>query len=279
MTEAFQDKLRTLQAQVEQKLGRCLLRFQAYEAAVKDLLGQQKFTALLSRMDGDAPYPSDVSRKTLGSLVKQLLADFLILENKVDSFGTLDQNEPTGASVSFQFQISMADNDWTQLDANLRDFVNLRNDLVHHFLERHDLKNSEGCHAAREALDDAYDRIGGHIKMLGEWLEDMSQTTSIAAKYIGSDSIMKFLVNDEIPWSDLEVIGVFREVAASVSFAGWTPISEALELILIRCPDELPTNYGCVSWNQVLHESRLFTLRYIERGETRALFYKEKAKI
>lgn len=278
MTEASQDKLRALQAQVEQKLGRCLLRFQAYETAVKALLGHHKFTALLSHMDGDTPNTSDVSRKTLGSLVKQLLTDFLISESKVDSFGALKQNEPTGASVSFQFQISIADNEWTQLDANLRDFVNLRNDLVHHFFERHDLKSSEGCLAAEEALDDACDRIEGHIKMLREWLEDMSQTKSMAAKYIGSDAIMKFLVNGEVPWSDLKVIAIFRDVAASVSYDGWTPISEALKLILIRCPDELPTNYGCVSWNQVLHESRLFTLRYIERGESRALFYKEKEK-
>lgn len=82
MAEASQDKLRALQAQVEQKLGRCLLRFQAYETAVKGLLGHHKFTALLSHMDGDTPYTSDVSRKTLGSLVKQLLTDFLISESR-----------------------------------------------------------------------------------------------------------------------------------------------------------------------------------------------------
>lgn len=43
-----------------------------------------------------------------------------------------------------------------------------------------------------------------------------------------------------------------------------------------RHPDQLPAKYGCSSWRQVVHESRLFELRYREVDGQRAAWYRAK---
>ncbi|WP_275540119.1 OST-HTH/LOTUS domain-containing protein [Escherichia coli] len=43
-----------------------------------------------------------------------------------------------------------------------------------------------------------------------------------------------------------------------------------------RHPEQLPAKYGCSSWRQVVHECRLFELRYREVEGQRAAWYRPR---
>lgn len=52
--------------------------------------------------------------------------------------------------------IQMAAEDYARTRDGLKELLDLRNGLVHHFIERYDLWQPEGCVAAREYLMDCY---------------------------------------------------------------------------------------------------------------------------
>ena len=58
-----------------------------------------------------------------------------------------------------------------------------------------------------------------------------------------------------------------KKVRATFFVLGW---------IAERHPEQLPGKYGCSSWRQVVHESRLFELRYRDVDGRRAAWYRPK---
>ena len=67
-----------------------------------------------------------------------------------------------------------------------------------------------------------------------------------------------------------------REAAAQLAVEGWTPIAAAGRWIADQRPEQLPAKYGCISWRQVVHECRLFELRYREVEGQRAAWYRPR---
>jgi len=112
---------------------------------------------------------------------------------------------------SLPTQLSLSAEDYDRTQGDLRELVQLRNNLVHHFIDQHDLWSIDGCRAAHDALVAACERIGKHF--------------------------------------------------------------EHTE----RSPERQPKKYGCASWRQVLHESRLFELRYRDLDGQRAACYRVHA--
>ncbi|ABM58434.1 hypothetical protein [Verminephrobacter eiseniae] len=62
------------------------------------------------------------------------------------------------------------------------------NGLVHHFIERYDLWQADGCAAAREYLLTCYARIDGHYEQLRAWAEHMEQARQLAASFMQSSA-------------------------------------------------------------------------------------------
>lgn len=160
MMGSFVDELLTRQHEVQRQLGVCLLRLQAYERLLKAIVAQHEMSgSLLSLETAPGGRATAIGRKTLGTLVNQLFETFLTTEERASSTATLStpfKNQPT---FSFRMQLRLSGDDFASTQNGLRELVLLRNGLVHHFLDQHDVGSLDGCREAEVALKEASDRI------------------------------------------------------------------------------------------------------------------------
>jgi hypothetical protein len=109
----------------------------------------------------------------------------------------------------------------------------------------------------------------------------MDQARRLAAEFAQSDAFHDLVVNGIAPdgsvdWPVAGIVSALREAAGELAVEGWTPVATAGRWIADRHPDQLPAKYGCSSWRQVVHESRLFELRYRETNGQRAAWYRAR---
>jgi hypothetical protein len=85
-----------------------------------------------------------------------------------------DAELPTDrVSMQFRFRLEVDEERRSAVKAANEDLVRMRNDLVHHLIERFDLWTDDGCIASAEHLNRCYERIDGHYKELRQWAEAM----------------------------------------------------------------------------------------------------------
>lgn len=271
-------ELRALQATVQQRLGQCVVQLQAYERLMKAILAECEVSGTSKGTDREAR-AADTGRKTLktlGVLVGQLVGSFLTAEPQA----SIPESEPKLAdglaSFRARIQIGIPSDDFARIESDLKDFVCLRNELIHHFIERHDLKSVAGCRFAEDALIGAHCRIERHFDDLRQWAQDLIKTRQQVADLLGSDMVRAVLLSGKVPWPLTPIVAALREAASELAVDGWVPVREASELLLSRYPDELPANYGCRSWPQVLQESGVFELRYRQTEGHSTAWYRER---
>ena len=260
---------------MQQRLGQCVVQLQAYEGLIKAILAECEVSGTANGTDRDAR-AADTGRKTLGVLVGQLMGSFLTAEPQTSA--PADEPKPADGLASFRIrmQIGIPADEFARIECDLKDFVCLRNELIHQFIERHDLKTANGCRAAEGALIAAHCRIERHWDDLKQWAQDLIQTRQQFVDLLGSEMVRGILVSGKVPLSLTPIVAALREAAAELAVDGWAPVVEASALVLSRYPDELPANYGCRSWRQVLHESGVFELRYRETKGRRSAWYRER---
>jgi len=169
MTTLSDDTLQTLQHEAERLLGRCLLRLQQYERKIKAIMSHHEVSGSASVR---ASRIAGTARKTLGSLVGDLLGSYVVT-NEIGTFLEATTSSPEDVpSVSMRMWVELSDADYARTKNELEEFVILRNNLVHHFIDQHDLGTLDGCRAAHDALASAYSRIDQHFEQLQEWVED-----------------------------------------------------------------------------------------------------------
>lgn len=273
--------LQAPQWEVQRLLGRCLLRIQQYERLMKAIVAHHDLSGPAAALEAiRAARMQDVATKTLGTLVGQLFGSYVVTDS-----GTEDELADPGdgevATVRMRLQLSMGDEDYQRTQADLRDLVALRNGLVHHFIDRHDLWSVQGCRSAREALVSAYMRIDQHFEQLRGWAEHMEQARRLAAEFVQSSAFHELVVNGIAPdgsieWAASGIVRALREAMDELAEDGWTPVAIAGRWVQARYPDQVPTKYGCSSWRQVVHESRLFELRYRDVDGRRAGYYRAR---
>ena len=74
------------------------------------------------------------------------------------------------------------------------------------------------------------------------------------------------------------IIQALRAAEAKLAIDGWAPVLKAGEWIAKHHPDEQPADHGCRSWQQVIHESRLFDLCYRTRSGRREGWFRSKSQ-
>ncbi len=222
----------------------------------------------------------DAATKTLGTLIGQLFGSYVVTDG---NGGEERDDDLPGDVISFRtrVQLSLSAQDYAKTQADLKDLVSLRNTLVHHFIDQHDLWTVDGCRAAQDELGSAYTRIDQHFEQLRGWAEHMDQARRLAAEFVQSDVFHDLVVNGIAPdgtvdWPAAGIVRALREAAAQLAVEGWTPIAAAGRWIADRHPEQLPAKYGCSSWRQVVHECRLFELRYREVEGQRAAWYRPR---
>ena len=281
-TPPVDGELQAAQREVQRLLGRCLLRLQQYEHLIKAIVAHHDIAGPAHALESiRAERIADAATKTLGTLVGYFVGSYVVTD-EVDTSDEVTGIAPNDVmSFRMRTQMSMSAEDYARTEADLKELVLLRNNLVHHFIDQHDLWSLDGCRGANDALLAAYSRIDEHFEQLRGWAEHMDQARRRAAEFVQSDTFHNLVANGIAPdgtvdWPAAGIVRVLREAAGELAVDGWTPVASAGRWITDRHPEQLPAKYGCSSWRQVVHESRLFELRYRDVDGRRAAWYRPK---
>ncbi|MCV2355361.1 OST-HTH/LOTUS domain-containing protein [Paucibacter sp. B2R-40] len=272
-----------LQREVERLLGRCMLRLQQYERLMKSILVRHTIAGSVGEIEAKGAARVDAfADKTLGTLVKALFDSFVVAEGSdlpVPNDASIVEN---GSSFVMRHRISMTKERRAQTKSAVEELVKLRNELVHHLIERFDVQGIDGCKAASSYLMQSYERIDMHYEQLHQWANEMAHTQALAANFLQSEAFEDLVVSGialdgSFDWPNTGIVRVLREAAEELSEAGWTLLDSAKRLVAQHHPEQLPAKYGCRTWPQVLSESKLFELRYLPAEDGRRLaWYRTK---
>lgn len=283
------DQIDSGMGNIEQKLGRCLLLLQAYERLLKKLAIEHKVSGNAECLvQAREDRVNSFSNKTLGMVVGELTGTFLTQSPPDDPEPKVVSDCPpeseSGDWFVYEYSIQMTTENFAQAKKDWAELVALRNQLVHHFSERFDLKEESDCHIAAEYLDACYASIDEHYQKLRQWFTNMEKTRSLAASLWLTPQIQDLLLhgispNGEVFWAMSTIVELLRDAEKTFgSQTGWTPLDAARQWILASHPDQSPEKYHCHSWQQVLHESGAFLIerRTAPDGGANRRWYRSK---
>lgn len=282
MTKPDNDNLPELQREVQRRLGRCILQLQQYERLIKAMVADHKVSGPPHELERARDARVDaVAGKTLGTLVGELMGSYV-----VDAEPNPPEEQKAGAPenanwIAMQMNFQLSEAEFARVERDMRDMVQLRNNLVHHFFDQHDLWSREGCRAAQDALVTAYDSIVRHYGELEKWADALVESRRVMSQVLQSEAFIDALVNGatsdgETNWDALGIVGALRDAWGALAVEGWAPVDEAGAWITRRYPEQLPARYRCRSWRQVVHNAPVFELRYLEVDGRRTACYRER---
>jgi hypothetical protein len=257
-----------LQWQVQRLLGRCLLRLQQYEHLMKAVLAHHELAGPVDELEAlREERAKTFSRKSLGQLAGALFETYVVVEDTAHS--VLDESKAPIDKISMGLQVRMETSveGWEQTRSAVNDLVAMRNDLVHHFIEQFDLWTEAGCLAVSEHLTQCFERIESYFQQLQNWARYVDEARALTLSFVQSDAFRELMVNGIAPdgsfdWPDTGIVRALREATQACGVDGWVRLDAAKAWIGQHCNEQTPERYGCRSWPQVLHESRLFRLEY-----------------
>lgn len=264
------EHLVSLQHTVQRKLGRCVIHLQQYEHLMKALLINREIEGTASTLKDIQSRRKDVfARKTLGQVVGTLTEDAFVTA-RPESPSSADNPGPTELTEPWFrhcFSIGVREGDHARLVADLSGLVELRNQLVHHFVQQHDIWTEAGCLSADAHLDRCFEQIDQRYQELRGWVQSMNEAREITATFMASREFEDMFVHGILPsgagviWPSATVVELLRNAEAKVACNGWTLLSDAIKIIQTEHPDHTPKRYGCRNWRQLLRESGLFSVR------------------
>lgn len=274
-----------LQREVQRLLGRCMLRIQQYEKLMKALLADHELAGPADTLAAQrSARVEKFSDKSLGLLVEALFKAYVVpvgFEKEL----LPDAKAPSGqVSMAFAFRRSMSLEHWNETKAAVEDLVALRNELAHHLIERFDLWTDDGCAVAKLYLEEAYRRVDGHYGELTAWAESEDEARGQFLQFVQSPAFRDMLVNGIAPdgsfdWPSTGIVWVLRDAGKLYAVNGWVRLNDALAWIAEAHDEQRPEKYGCRTWPQVLHESRLFDLQYRDDASgQRAAWFRERRR-
>jgi hypothetical protein len=256
------------QWQVQRWLGRCVLVLQQYEGLMKSVIAHHELSGPASELSRlKHTRVEAVAANTLGQSVGKFVGSFLVNGDRASVEPAICSGTSDVVSISFRINVSMSETDYVQTQASLKELVDLRNGLVHHFIERFDLWSIEGCEKARAYLQGVYARVVEHFEQLRVFAGDMKEAVDQAISFMQSDAGIDLFVNGispdgQIRWPTFGIVRALRDAAHALAIDGWTALVAAKSWLAEHHPEQQPVKYRCRSWSQVLHESRCFELRY-----------------
>lgn len=196
MTNFADNDLLTLQHEVQRLLGRCLLRLQQYERLIKAMVAHHRLSGPIHDLERSRAAQVDATaRKTLGTLVRDLLGSYVVA-GEIEPAEGATINSPEGANwFAMRMSLDLSSEDFARVENELRDMVLLRNNLVHHFIEQHDLRSLNGCRGAKDTLVSAYNRIDQNLEQLREWASTMEEMRQALSQVLQSEKFKDVFVN------------------------------------------------------------------------------------
>ena len=257
-----------LQREVQRLMGRCMLRIQQYEKLLKAILASHEVAGPMDQLDTRREAQArKFSGKTLGQLAGVLFDSYVVCEGKESEFSAEEELPIDVPSVAIRLSIQMPEERWRETKAAIAELVSLRNELVHHLIERFDVWVEDGCLAASAHLLSSFERINKHYEELSEWARLMCEGQARLSEQL-THAVLSDLIIDGIrpdgsfEWPETGIVRALREASATLAVAGWTQLKTARIWLAEHRPDQLPEKYGCRTWPQVLNESKCFRLEY-----------------
>lgn len=279
--EEIEDK----QREVQRRLGRCLLRLQQYEGLMKAVVAMHDLGGTPSTLASvPAQRSEELATTSLGLLAERLFNTVVVPEGFVENNTAASQAkaaEEVGIRVVVRIQMSQAEFERAKQD--VKDLVKLRNTLVHHLLELFDLWTTQGCVDAIAYLSNAFGVVDEHLQQLRHWAESLDQAKQRVAQELDSpatiNSLESGIASDgQVLWAASGIVACLREAAAALQVDDWTPLGGAIAWVGREYPAQTPELYGCRSWPHVLHQSKLFDLRYTREADAaKVAWYRERA--
>jgi len=277
------------QRSVQRKLGRCLMRLQQVELLVKALWTDSEHECAFGQIEeakaAQAKRKDAVADKTLGTVLKLFLGDYVAPDLGED--GTTDNEESAPENdgrMVFRYKstISMSEESYAQTIQEFDALVSMRNDLVHHFIERFNLWSDDGCNAAEAHLDECYQRIEAQLSIMHGWAQSRQKARVTAAAFALSEEFLSFLCQGKredgsIDWRYTPVVLALREAESKLAKDGWTSVGDAVRWLEKQYPDEKPALYGCSRWRHLLHESGLFEIKRFTLDQGEVVCYRSKS--
>ncbi|MEW6020987.1 MAG: OST-HTH/LOTUS domain-containing protein [Pseudomonadota bacterium] len=273
-TADLENTVAALQHEVQRKLGRCMLRLQQYERLLKAMVAGMAVAGPPEQLqDVQDRQAVGMRNRTLGTLVGMFTEQHLTLASADIQVGPDEDKGANGQSpdapwASIRFTISMSPERHAKTKAGLAELVNLRNDLVHHLIERFDISDADGCYAASLHLDSYYERIDSHYQHLKTWASSLGESKARVSSLVQSKAFEDAFVHGINPdgsvcWRRSTIVECLREAETACQVDGWTSLDSAITFMLKESRDQTPSRYGCKTWRQVLKQSGHFEVRNV----------------
>lgn len=253
-------------SEIHRKLGRCMCRLQQYERLMKAVLVEHDLSGTVrdwqSRKQARVEFFASL---TLGTLVKHLRRSYL--STHLPGQDTADEGKEPKVKDQIWFSVragmQLEPDVFEQTVSGLEELVALRNELVHHLIERFDLWNPGSCANADAYLDRSHERIDRHLLQLLEWARHTDKARGLMASALASDAIQEHIAH-AVPSpalglnADANIVQCLRDAEAFLAVDGWTLLDDAIDFIRVTSEEESPSRYNCLNWRQVLRDSGVF---------------------
>jgi len=279
MNEHAMEDPENLRAEIERRVGQCILQLQRYELGLKRFLSTTVIRGSAETLKANhEARKAGFANKTLGQLIGEVTGQYLFPSSPDEDFweGSNESlDNPVLPEIHFQLSMPMSQENYNALKAELAEIVSIRNELVHHFLERFDLHDAASCNDALEHLASIKQGASHHFKKLREW--DSARRASIqqAVEFLDSEAFESLLSYGFYPgrpmdWTSTTAVQLLKYAEGELQRDGWTDLKAALALIKQQRPDLGPQIYQCKSWRHLLQKSGLFELRKLQHLDQRA---------
>lgn len=188
-TTPLPEHVEALHREVQRKFGRNLLRLQEYERLIKAIVAEHDIAGTSSDLfDNRAAQHDAVATKTLGQVVGSLVGNYIVPTSNSPSSSNTDEPPAnlTKPWVRMTSRIEFSEENFRRIEQSLATLVALRNDLVHHFLDKYDIKSESGCLAADVYLDDCFKLIDSTHEEMMQWARHSADTRAAMASFINS---------------------------------------------------------------------------------------------
>lgn len=289
MVSALETDVEQAQRDMQRKLGRCMLRLQQYERLLKAMLASMSLAGPPEGLAAAREHRAAEMRKTsLGRLVKQFIDEHVstTFVNEGDERKNAAKRTPDlTRRVAINYGFSFASEAYEDVRASLAELVDLRNELVHHLIERYDISNKYACLEAALYLDRCYLRIESGCQQLKAWAMALDEVRAQAYSFVQSpifENTFMHGINPDgtVSWEKSSVVADLRLAERSCQIEGWAPLTAALAFIKKKDSAQVPTRYGCKTWRQLLKRSEQFEIKSVVEptGGERQTWYRTLAR-
>lgn len=264
LNETMSENIADIQPEVQRKFARCIFQLQQIELLLKSLVTHMSVQgSLQSLLSIREEKTADTRMKTMGTLVSLLTGELFTPPTREEM--TIDAYEDVSSTnwASIKYTITMSDEEFEKTKLELVDLVEMRNGLVHHFIERFKLSLISECQKAITYLDECDVKISSQLLKLREWGLTMKDAQAATLAYMGTSQFENAILHSIMPdgavlWKRSTIVEYLRNAEMTCAQDGWTLLDTAIVHIRLIDNEQTPSKYGCKTWKEVLRKSEQF---------------------